>query len=280
MSFGGELVIVQDDALFLAHVATDGGAARDVLLPWGHDNKRLFDDRRGNKAHKLDLEAAAVVTHEGRQLLLVFGSGSTRARESIVLVPYGDAPRVIDASALYEALRADTSFSGSELNIEGAVACGQDLLLLQRGNGARVAERDAADSTGRLDLAALLAYLAEAGPPPPLRDVQSYQLGTVGSPPVRLTFTDATLHQGRVLYVAAAEASPDTTRDGPVAGVALGLLEDGAAHYTLVLDESGAPSTDKIEGIVSLDERSLLAVVDRDDPDQPAELLHVDWTAA
>lgn len=278
--FGGELVIVQDDALFLAHVAVDGGPAKDVLLPWGQDNKRLFDDQRGNKAHKLDLEAAAVVRHDGREILLVLGSGSTPARQSIVVVPFGDEPRVVDASALYEALRADKAFSGSELNIEGAVVQGEELLLLQRGNGASIGDVEAADSTGRLEIRGLLHYLEGGGAPPPLCDVHAYRLGMVGAPEVRLTFTDATVHAGRIVYVAAAEASPDATRDGPVAGVALGVLERDAARYTLVLDEAGIPSTDKIEGIVSLDDQTLIAVVDRDDPDLPAELLHVQFANA
>lgn len=275
--FGGELIIVQDDALFLANVAVHGGPTRDILLPWGRDNKRLFDDHRGNKAHKLDLEAAAVVQQDGRETLLIFGSGSTLARQSIVVVPFGEEPRVVDASALYEALRADKRFSGSELNIEGAVTLGRDLLLLQRGNGARIDDLQAADSTGRLEIRGLLHYLAGGAPPPALREVQGYWLGLVGRPEVRLTFTDATLHQGQVVYVAAAEASPDATRDGPVAGVALGVLHHDEARYTLVLDEDGRPSTDKIEGIVTLDERTLIAVVDRDDPELPAELLHITW---
>jgi hypothetical protein len=54
------------------------GAFRPLLLPQGEGGRRQFDDRLGNKAAKLDLEAG-VVLPDGRFVAL--GSGSTARRE-------------------------------------------------------------------------------------------------------------------------------------------------------------------------------------------------------
>ena len=58
------------------------------------------------------------------------GSGSSPLRERFVIVD--DAVTLREMHAFYDALRA--VFAG-ELNLEGAVVDGDDLLLFQRGNG-------------------------------------------------------------------------------------------------------------------------------------------------
>ena len=82
----GGIALVQDDANFIAVFDPDGARTRAIALPPGHEGLRLFDDRRGNKAYKLDLEACVSVEREGDTLLLALGSGSTRRREQVVLV--------------------------------------------------------------------------------------------------------------------------------------------------------------------------------------------------
>src|SRR5689334_373820 len=103
---GGRLAIVQDDTSFLALV--DGDDVHALPLPHSFEGARQFDDGRGNKKHKLDLEACVMVG----DALIGFGSGSTRARERILVVREG-APRLVDASSLYAMLRARADFSGS-----------------------------------------------------------------------------------------------------------------------------------------------------------------------
>ena len=111
---------------------------------------------------------------------------------------------------------------------------------------------------------------------PELHDVSRFDLERVGD--AKLTFTDLAYDQPgkRLLYVACAEASPDAVRDGPVSGVALGVLDD-EPRYGLVVDENGALLTDKIEGFVPDPAREgrFYAVVDVDDPSRPAELLEL-----
>ncbi len=279
---GGRLAIVQDDANFVAFVRPFRGEVSFLTLPAGPGARRQFDDVRGNKRHKLDLEASAVVRRGEAELLLAFGSGSTPARERVlVLGPTGDAPaaRLVDAPAFYRNLRAATAFAGSELNVEGALARGRSLRLFQRGNGAPSADLAPVNATCEVDLDALLAHLDDptGAPAPGPERVLAYDLGAHAGLP--LSFTDAAELGGRCLYVAVAEASPDATRDGPVSAVALGLLEgDEGPRYTWLLDERGAMLTDKVEGLAQdpANERRLYAVVDRDEPGAPAELLHLE----
>ncbi len=267
--FGARLAVIQDDASFVAFVE-DSGAVTALPLPRGPGGRRLFGDALGNKHHKLDLEACAVVGGA----LLAFGSGSTPARERIcVLDPAGQVD-VRDASRLYGALRACVAFAGSELNVEGAVAAGDHVLLASRGNGAPSGDLNPIDAVCSLRTDALLAFLASPSTAavPSLTDVVAYDLGRTGC--ARLTFTDLAAFGERIFYVACAEASPDATRDGPVSGVALGEL-GAAPRYGLVRDERGALLTDKIEGILFEGSDRVLAVIDVDDPERPAELLEL-----
>jgi hypothetical protein len=276
----GCIAVVQDDASFVAVVDAATGLARAITLPAGEGGLRQFDDLRGNKRFKLDLESCVTVDDEnGREMLLAFGSGSLPARERIVLVRAvgsddADA-RVIDASALYAGFHAATDFSGSELNVEGATVVGGALRLFNRGNGAPRGELRPVNASCDLDLAALLAWLRDPGtaPPPQPRDVVQYDLGAIAGVP--LTVTDAATLGGAVLYSAAAEASPDATRDGPVAGCAIGIIAGNSARYCEVEGIDGGPYPGKIEGILPLAPDRLLAVVDPDDPRVPSVLLEM-----
>lgn len=261
--FRGALVVAQDDASFLARVTED--EVHPIALP-SASGIRQFDDGRGNKKDKLDLEAMAVVKHEGREILLAFGSGSAAKREVIVVLDEDDEPHVIDASAFYRSLPKD--FCGSELNLEGALAFGTstDLMLFQRGNGAPRGTEMPVDATALVDAGALVR-----GELPAVRDVTQWDLGTIEG--CKLTFTDATGFGDAILFSAAAENSPDAITDGEVVGCAVGVLDPDDARWGLVLTESGTPLCDKIEGIARASGDRLYAVVDVDDPTKPSELL-------
>ncbi|HET7230670.1 MAG TPA: hypothetical protein VFJ16_11750 [Longimicrobium sp.] len=285
---GDRVAVIQDDANFIALSDPLTGRSGAITLPAGEGGLRQFDDVRGNKRFKLDLECCVSIDEEpGRSLLIAFGSGSTSAREKIVLVRQAesDAPgvRVVDASALYAILRAELDFAGSEMNIEGAIVNGDVLRLFNRGNGARVDGLHPVNATCDLDVPAFLAFADDpaAAPPPAPRSITQYSLGEIGGFP--LTFTDAALRGGTILYTAAAEASPDATRDGPVAGCAIGIIRHSHARFAVVERADGTRYPGKIEGILphAGDPARLLAVIDRDDPAAPSELLEVvlggDW---
>ncbi len=268
------LVVVQDDVNILA-IHGDGGADA-VLLPVGEGGLRAFGDDRGNKRAKMDLEACAALP-DGR--LVAFGSGSTRRRQRLVVLEVTGAAHLVDASPLYEALRAHTAFSGSELNLEGVVLVGDRLRLFQRGNGSPRGDLAAVSATADLDLEAFLCFLAAcaAAPPaaavaPALLAIVRYDLGTIAGTP--LGFTDAALTaDGIVAFVACAEASADTFHDGAVLGCRFGVIEGEDVRTADILDATGAPTRLKLEGIESTDHPSRFVVVaDMDRPHEPATL--------
>lgn len=278
---GARLAVLQDDANFIALVDLATGHVADITLAAGDGGARQFDDVRGNKHAKLDLEATVVVPSTDGPALLGFGSGSTARREFVLVARDldGPSPRVdlVHAPSLYAALRADEAFAGSELNLEGAALVGGAVRLFQRGNGAPRGALAPVDATCDLALDALLAHLAAPTrtPAPAHAAVTRYALGAVAG--CRLTFTDAVAVGARVYYLAAAERSPDATRDGPVEGVALGVIEGDRARWTLLRDPSGAALADKAEGLAldPADPSRALVVIDRDDPDAPSELCEV-----
>lgn len=271
-----QIAIVQDDANFVALVDPIANRITAVVLPPGEAGLRYFDDVRGNKAAKLDLEACIY----DRSHLIAFGSGSTPRRERwVVAEPNAgeEKPvRIIDAHLFYEGLRQNHAFSGSELNLEGA-AClpsGQ-VLFAQRGNGAPHPDLEPVDATCEVSLSELWAFIDREGsaPAPEIARLTQYELGNVSG--VRLTFTDIAAGAGRVLYLAVAEASADSVSDGPVFGVALGLLEGtSGARWTLLRDQRGQAFTGKAEGLLldAADPAHAFVVLDRDDPFAPAEL--------
>lgn len=297
---GGKLWIVQDDVNAIA-ICDAAGSVQPVLLPPGPGGQRSFGEQRGNKRHKLDLEAC-VALPDGR--LLAFGSGSTSARERLVLVDTapdgtalvgtalgdaalgdnsaaGRAVRVHDAAELYRALRERREFSGSELNIEGVVVVRDRLRFVQRGNGAVVDGCKPVNATADVQLAAFLAWLDQGGPLPALERVRVYDLGATNG--VAWTFTDATVRRDDdvVVFVGAAEASPDTYHDGEVVGSCVGILMGERAVVWPVLDADGNLAKIKLEGIEHRPGSAWVfdVVADMDDPEQPALLGRLELAA-
>jgi hypothetical protein len=278
----GGIALVQDDANFVAVVDPDGPHVRAIPLPAGAAGRRQFDDRRGNKAHKLDLEACVAVDTDDGILLLALGSGSTAAREYIAIVRGWESTEphamVVHVPRLYDTLRHEHAFAGSELNIEGAVHLGDRLRLFGRGNGAPRAGVQPINATCDLDWPALLAHLRapECRPPAPTNVVR-YELGTLGG--LALSFTDAALWRERMLYTATAEDSPDATRDGRVTGSAIGVIDDaGGTRWTPLTDAVGQSFAGKVEGLVTAGGANdrLVVVIDADSPDAASELCMVE----
>jgi len=277
----GRLAIVQDDAAFVALVDPSTKVVEPVPLPRGPSGARQFDDLRGNKAEKLDLEACVTIDLDGADALLAFGSGSTPRRERVAVVR---APasggiadvRVLHVPSLYAMLRARRDFSGSELNVEGVVASSGLLWLVQRGNGEARDGLEPKNALGALPLASVIALLSGASPLLELERVTEYDLGAIGGVP--LTFTDATSGPaGALLYLAAAEASPDAVRDGPVMGSGIGVISATRARQAALSDTDGRPLLEKTEGVVldPGDPTRAFVVIDPDDPARPCELCDV-----
>jgi hypothetical protein len=279
----GGLAVVQDDANFIAIHDPRSGRTGAITLPAGEAGLRQFDDIRGNKRYKLDLESC--LTLEGRDgtILLALGSGSTSRREHVVMVDRWEdhAPRVrlVSAPDLYQALRNEASFAGSRLNIEGAVRVDNSVRIFSRGNSAPRRGTPSVNATCDLDLDTLLAYLRapmKVAPPTPALPVH-YQLGTIDG--VRLGFTDALAWGDAMLYTATAEVSADATQDGPVSGSAIGVIDPGGTvRWAPLTDTRGELLVAKVEGLAHVPgaPAGLYIVLDNDDPAAASELCRVE----
>ena len=275
------LVIAQDDANFIAFYNEDGTPRRAFALPPGEGGHRHFDERRGKKEHKLDLEGSVAVTTERGEMLLQFGSGSTPRRESVAILGRVE-PRpeisLVHAPALFDALRRETDFAGSELNIEGAIQVGDAVRLFNRGNASRRGEGRPVNASCELPLRELIAYLSDpaSAPPPTPANVVQYQLGELEG--VALGFTDVATCRDALFYTAAAEDSPDVVRDGPVPGSAIGVIDSNGARWAPFTSADGSVFSAKVEGLVPVLDGpdTFYVVVDSDSPDAQSDLCTVE----
>lgn len=277
---GDQLALIQDDANFLVLIEPESLTVEAITLAAGEAGARQFDDLRGNKRFKLDLEACTTVPTPDGDLFLAFGSGSTAQREQILMVQASNPsnPTLKQASALYAQLRACTPFSGSELNIEGAIFREGQLRLFNRGNGKPDNNLLPVNTTVGLDWDSFLEYLdtPEHHQPPALQNICQYDLGNLHG--LNLSFTDATVTPKSILFSAAAEDSPDVTSDGRVTGSVFGIF-DANPRWIELRTPDGSLFTGKVEGICAFrnEENRLWIVIDADAPTLPCELCEVEF---
>jgi hypothetical protein len=260
---GDRLVVVQDDASFLAIVTRDGVSA--IALPRGADGRRRFEVALGNKHDKLDLESCLTIDDE----LWAFGSGSTPKREQICRVR-DDVPAIRDASPLYARVREAL---GGALNVEGVAYVAPDLWLFHRGN---TGEADPGPAIVRVSFDALRTWLDGAGEPPIVLGVRACDLGSIGA--TRFGFTDAVAHGDRVYYLAAAEASANAIDDGTVLGSQLGVIIGDTLRAAPLCDPDGRPI--KAEGLALAPDRPNHAfiAIDPDDTQAATTIYEVELT--
>ena len=187
------------------------------------------------------------------------GSGSRPTRERAVQVDGPERMRVIDTSLLCARLR-DTF---PELNLEGGVLLGDELVLLQRGN--RSDRRNALVFIAKDDLQRALASLQFAVTRAPR--IVDLDIGEHGDIP--WSGTDlALLDDGDLLASAVLEDTRDAYEDGACLGSALvRLAPDGTLRWHRRLD-----TTSKVEG-VAVDGETAWLVSDADDRAVPSQLL-------
>jgi hypothetical protein len=295
----GRLAVVSDDANFVGLLDEASGDWRPITLAAGAGGRRQFDELRGNKAHKLDLES--VFVDDDR--LIALGSDSGLAvRRHAVIVDDGGA-RTIALPRLYAALRSPLVGRGA-LNLEGATVLGDDVILGNRGGDVGDDGLPTRDAIVRLPRAALRALLADPdGAPLPAIEWRPLALGAIGG--VALRLTELATCGGRLLYAATAEATTSAYDDGAVAGSAIGVIDEAgelpggrgelATRWAPIVDEDGAPLLAKVEGLLAAEDGEdhgaadgdddgdraayrarLLASIDADDPHAASELLTIE----
>lgn len=241
----GQLILVADDDVLLQCYSLDGEFLGEHALL----DERWPREAKARKAVKADFE---ILCQLPNGWLLALGSGSTPSRRRGVLWRSGES-RIIDPGPLYLALEQQIP----QLNLEGAVVLGSQLLLAQRGNAAASSNAliglDLARAMTQLELGRLDAQC--------LLEIVPLELGQLGDVP--LSITDLCLDlQGRLLFSAAAEDTASTYADGPCLGSVVGWLEDGQVRALWWLSGEA-----KIEGICMVGDGSLRLV---NDPDNAA----------
>jgi hypothetical protein len=258
--------VVADDELHLGIFRATGRDPGELV--------RLFDGalplpKAERKREKPDLEALTLLPPSDdfpHGAMLALGSGSTRNRQRGVVLGLDaqgalrEQPKIVDLTSVLSTLSALR-----ELNIEGAVVCGDEMRLFQRGS-----KGDSPNVIIRFSLPAFLAALSGTSHMIEPLSTQSIDLGGIDGVP--FTFTDAAaLPGGEVVFTAVAEDTADSYNDGPCGGAIIGILDrENRVRRLLRL---GVPL--KIEGVDARtdgDIISLLLVTDADDPSIPAGL--------
>ena len=264
---GAWLYVIADDEVSLGIFPREGNGRGRLMAALPGPMPR---DQAERKEAKPDLEALAHLPPHGKAehgALLALGSGSSpQRRRAVWWALDGDGalagePSVVALEELYAALAGELD----GLNIEGATVRGDDLVLAQRGEGP-----DGTNALVRLDLEGVLAALAggsgmDGGL---VRDVRVHDLGTVDD--VKLAFSDlSALPDGRIVFSAVAEDSPDGHTDGEFVGATIGLLAaDGERLETHTLSPAA-----KVEGVRARPRAGgidLVLVADGDDRAVPA----------
>ncbi len=269
---GKRLIIAQDDVSALATLDPATGITQPILLPTGANGARVFDDARGNRKLKLDLEAS-IVLPDGRFVAL--GSGTNAHREKLVIVGAGEGAlaQQLAAPDLYTALRRHVDLHSARLNIEGAVVQGPWLRLLQRGNGKRGFQPWNAILDVSLDR--FVSWLDGRHAFPAVQRIVAVRLGDIDGVP--FGFTDAAVTaDGRLAFLACAEDTADAIDDGPIVGCRFGWIDadDGEAVMTTVVDAQGQPTHLKLEGLEARPDSVTVfdVVADMDRGDEPAQI--------
>ncbi|MBS0029913.1 DUF6929 family protein [Chitinophaga sp. 22321] len=126
--FNGKLYVVGDDATCILVLDRDYGVLNSIPV-------MTAAGKRIPKKEKPDFEASALIQLQGKHHLMVSGSLATEKRRRILLVALEEertGMQQLDYPAAF--IRQLLAAGINELNIEGATAVGNRLLLSNRGN--------------------------------------------------------------------------------------------------------------------------------------------------
>jgi hypothetical protein len=175
-------------------------------------------DLIARKKVKADWESLVYFCEPTFKGLMAIPSGSELNRKFGCLLEIGkvSTPATIDFGELFESLRNQIK----NLNIEGACVTEKTLKLFQRGNGRgsqnAIVDLDLIGSVS--DIKSLNRISAER-----ILDIQFIDLGRIKN--FNYGFTDACWADGKLWYLAAAEATDSTYDDGAFCGAVLGTLD-------------------------------------------------------
>jgi hypothetical protein len=262
VSAAGSLWVAADDMNHVVRIPAGALCGEGYRIFPG----RLPEDAKERKRVKPDTECLLAIDAEGADTtLLAIPSGSKRhrVRGAEIRVAAGAFlfAREIDFSPLLHLLEGEIA----DLNIEGGAVLDDSVFLLQRGNG-----KAGFNAVIELEREALRACLRGDGAGLIKPRISEMRLPEMGGE--RLTFTDASFHEGALYFAAAAEAGKSTYDDGRIFGSVIGRIGRDA---DILLEIEGH----KVEGLAHAkgegDRLTFFAVTDADDPARASSLLEI-----
>jgi hypothetical protein len=240
-----QFYLVADDELYAVVLDKNNlTQAKIITLFTG----KLAEEKKLRKQTKPDMESIVQLS-SGDLLCIPSGSEKHRSQGALIKAA-GTEIKVIDFSRLYSELRK----TFSELNIEGAIIVEEWLRLFQRGNG-----KKQQNGTVDVNLKDLLQDKIT------ISFVKHYELGKQNG--ANLSFTDATVIQNKIYFLAVAEDCESTYLDGEFKGSVLGTMDlKGKLLRLEALDLKSKP-----EGLCT-DSENFYVVTDDDDRSKPAQL--------
>lgn len=198
-----QLNIISDNGTYLyAYEMKSAHLSRHPLIAHPAENIE--------KKLKPDFEA---ITSHGNVLYL-FGSGSRENRMQLVKVN-AESKKVISTtniSALYKKMQKVARINAENFNIEGVVYTGADWYFFNRGNGGAGRNGVFKLEGASLSVASKMSFKAIKLP-----EIKGVPCG----------FTDAIEVDGKLYFLAAAENSSSTYKDGAVFGTLIGSIDIG-----------------------------------------------------
>ena len=183
---------------------------------------------KNTKKNKLDYEAIAQKDGD----LYLFGSGSKPKRE--IVTQFSTTTNEVQnypLDLLYPSIISFTEIDSNELNIEGALFKGDELLLFNRGNGKHnknfIVTVQGKNFTEEFNIF--------------IKDIKLPQLNGINT-----GFSDVVLVDDKIYFLATAEGTDSTYNDGKIAGTIFGCIDTKKLKlkYTKILSHNK-----KLEGI-------------------------------
>lgn len=163
-----------------------------------------------NIEKKLKPDFEAMTVHGN--VIYIFGSGSRENRNQLLKVN-ADSKKVISTdnlSLLYKKMQTLAGINSQNFNIEGVVFTGADWYFFNRGNGGHAKNGVFKVIGASLSNPALISFKEI-----PLPKIKGVSCG----------FTDAIKVDGKLYFLAAAEDSNSTYKDGAVLGTIIGRID-------------------------------------------------------
>lgn len=179
------------------------------------ENAELPQDNIPKKL-KPDFESIASYGED----VCIFGSGSTENRNKMVQFNTytKKAVKTLDLADLYLSMQYFANIKPEDFNIEGVIFTGEVWYFFQRGNGQDGQNGIFTVSSENLENEFSILY-------------NSYKLPKIKG--IQTTFTDAILVEDRIYFLATAENSNSTYKDGEVLGSIIGSIKTDSMKLQL-----------------------------------------------